>query len=608
MNLKQTLENRITDALGKAGAKDAPAVVKQASKPEFGHYQANGVMGAAKSLGKNPRDLANEALKHLQPAPNPDDGAESANTTNKPKAKTKPKANTNTTATDITNAASMEIAGPGFINITLKPDYIAARLQEVAKDRRLGVASQVQETILVDYSSPNLAKEMHIGHLRSTAIGDAAVRILEFLGHQVVRINHVGDWGAQFGSLLAYMDKLATGGETLATELKDLEAFYQSASHLFKTDETFAAEARERVVRLQGGDPDCLKLWQQFINESLDHCDAIYQRLNISLTRKDVMAESGYNDDLASTLTLLEENGLVTESDGAKCIFLPEFTGKDGEMTPAIVQKSDGGYPYMATDIASLRHRVGTLNADRALYFVDARQSLHLRQLFSIGRAAGILGEQDFRHIPFGTILNKEGKPFKTREGNAVKLADVIDESVSRAAKLVAEKNPDLPDATRQQISEVVGTGAIKYAELSKNRVTDYIFDWDTMLSFEGDTAPYLQYAYTRIRSIFRRAAVDPASLDDSPLALNDPEEISLAVKLLQYPEALEAVVEDYQANILTSYLFELAGIFMGFYETCPVLKAEDDLRQSRLLLCRLTADILQHGLDLLGIKTVEQM
>ena len=286
------------------------------------------------------------------------------------------------------------------------------------------------------------------------------------------------------------------------------------------------------------------------------------------------MAESGYNDDLASTLTLLEEKGLVTESDGAKCIFLPEFTGKDGEMTPAIVQKSDGGYPYMATDIASLRHRVDTLNADRALYFVDARQSLHLRQLFSIGRAAGILGEQDFRHIPFGTILNKEGKPFKTREGNAVKLADVIDESVSRAAKLVAKKNPDLPDATRQQISEVVGTGAIKYAELSKNRVTDYIFDWDTMLSFEGDTAPYLQYAYTRIRSIFRRAAVDSASLDDSRLALNDPEEISLAVKLLQYPEALEAVVEDYQANILTSYLFDLAGIFMGFYETCPVLKA----------------------------------
>ena len=573
MNLKQYLDDQIEQALSLAGAAGSPAVVKQASKPEFGHYQANGVMGAAKQLGKKPRELASALTTHLS----------------------------------LDAAASTEIAGPGFINITLKPAFVAQELARVAADPRFGVAKEKPRKVVIDYSSPNLAKEMHIGHLRSTAMGDAAVRLLSFLGHEVAKISHVGDWGAQFGSLLAYMHNLQQEGEALSNELRDLERFYQAASKRFKEDEAFAAEARQFVVRLQGGDESCLALWRVFIEESLKHCDETYKALNILLTREDARGESSYNDGLAQMVTLLEGKGLLTESDGAKCVFLPDFIGKDGEPMPAIVQKSDGGYPYMATDIVSTRYRVETLQADQALYFVDARQTLHFKQLFALCRAAGLLGDQDFRHIPFGTILSKDGKPFKTREGNAVKLADVIAEATERALQLVTQKNPSLSDQEQAEIARVVGIGAIKYAELSKNRTTDYIFDWDTLLSFDGNTAPYLQYAYTRIRSIFRREGIDPEQLGGD-FALDEPDELKLAVKLLQYPEAIEAVVEDYQANLLCNYLFELAGIFMAFYEACPVLKAPEPVRTSRLRLCHLTAGLLQHGLGLLGIETVERM
>ena len=449
---------------------------------------------------------------------------------------------------------------------------------------------------------------MHIGHLRSTAIGDANVRILEFLGHDVVRANHVGDWGAQFGSLLAYMDQLEQTEEALTTELKDLEVFYQRASELFKTDEKFATRAREFVVRLQSGDAKCLGLWERFIKESIRHCQAIYDLLDISLTGDDVRAESAYNNVLGSTIEKLEAKGLVEISDGAKCVFMDEFTGKDDKPLPAIVQKSDGGYPYMATDLAAAEYRGNTLCVDEALYFVDGRQSLHLSQLYAIARAAGFIKEnQVFSHIPFGTILNKEGTPFKTRDGGAVKLADVADEAIERALKLVSEKNPDLTEEDRNHIARVVGIGAIKYAELSKNRTTDYIFDWNTMLSFEGNTAPYLQYAYTRIMSIFRRAGLDSGDIN-SPFDLREPDEIALATKLLQYPEAVESVVEDYQANILCNYLFDLSQHFMTFYESCPVLKAENEMRGSRLRLCDVSAKTLKHGLGLLGIQTVEQM
>lgn len=576
MNLKKYLDKQIESCLAAVGAAGAPAVVRQSGKPEFGHYQVNGVMGAAKKIGSDPRALASQTLETLPE--------------------------------DMHNLGAFEIAGPGFINITLNPGFITDQLTIMAKDERLGVAEQDSERILVDYSSPNLAKEMHIGHLRSTSIGDAHVKVLEFLGHEVIRANHVGDWGAQFGSLLAYMDKLETEGKPLATELTDLEIFYQKASELFKSDEPFAATAREFVVRLQSGDEKCRDLWQRFIGESITHCQAIYDLLGISLTPADVKPESAYNDDLAGVISSLEEQGMLEISDGAKCVFLPEFTGKDGDPLPAIVQKSDGGFPYMATDLAAARYRGQELNVNRAIYFVDGRQGLHFQQLYAISRSAGFINsEQEFRHVAFGAILNKEGKPYKTRDGGAVKLADVVDEAITRALTLVGDKNTDLDDEDRQRIAHVVGVGAIKYAELSKNRTTDYIFDWDTMLSFDGDTAPYLQYAYTRIRSIFRRAE-EGANLDNASFLLQEPAELALAMKLLQYPEAVEGVTEDYQANILCKYLFELSGHFMAFYESCPVLKAEDETRASRLKLCDVSARTLKHGLGLLGIETVEQM
>lgn len=575
MNLKQYLDDQVGAALHEVVAIDAPAVVRQAGKPEFGHYQANGVMGAAKKIGSNPRELALQLIDALT----------------------------------LDAVADVEMAGPGFINITLKNEFLTGELARMYDDERLGVGTAEPQKIVVDYSSPNLAKEMHIGHLRSTAIGDTAVRILLFLGHEVIRANHMGDWGAQFGSLLAYMEMLENqGAEELSAELKDLEVFYQTASELFKTDGAFAEAARSYVVRLQGGDEKCLALWRRFITESISHCQAIYDRLDISLTPEDVKAESSYNDDLHNIISLLEAEDLIEVSDGAKCVFLDEFKGKDGASVPAIVQKSDGGFPYMTTDLAAARHRGRDLVVDRALYFVDGRQTLHFRQLYAVARAAGFIApSQEFRHIPFGAILNRDGKPYKTREGGAVKLADVIDEAVERAFVLVNEKNPSLSVDDKREIAEVVGVGAIKYAELSKNRTTDYIFDWDTMLSFEGNTAPYLQYAYTRVQSIFRREDISPDSLQGE-FVLDHDAELTLAVKLLQYPEAVEDVLEDFQANILCNYLFELSGHFMSFYEACPVLKAEEAVKNSRLKLCALTSGTLAHGLSLLGIRTVDEM
>ena len=574
MNLKQHLDARITEAMKSVGIDQASAIVKQAQRAEFGQYQANGIMGAAKKLKTNPRDLAQKVVDHL--AGESDFGT--------------------------------EIAGPGFINITLSNDFLGQALQEMNGSSRLGVDEKETRRFVVDYSSPNLAKEMHIGHLRPTTIGDTAVRILEFLGHTVTRANHVGDWGAQFGSLLAYMDSISQEGVRLSSELKDLEAFYRTASELFRNDEEFAIKARSYVVRLQSGDETCLALWREFIEVSISHCQAIYDKLNITLTPKDIMAESAYNDALPLLVEDLVEKSLMVESDGAKCVFLDEFKGKDDKPLPAIIQKSDGGYPYMATDVAAARYRGQELNVDEVLYIVGAQQQLHFRQVFAVAAAAGYINDQQkFWHLPFGWVLKSDGTPFKTRDGADVKLADVLDEGVNRAYQMVNEKNPELIEEEKRNIARVVGIGAIKYAELSKNRITDYIFDWDSMLSFEGNTAPYLQYAYTRIRSIFRRENIEASELTGK-FSLTEPAEIQLAVKLLQLNEAINGVIEDYQANILCNYLFELAGIFMGFYEKCPVLRAEEPVRISRLLLCDLTARTLHQGLDLLGIETIEQM
>lgn len=553
---------------------ESPSIIKQAARPEFGHYQANGIMAAAKKAQRKPRDLAEEVVSRLK----------------------------------IDGVSHYEVAGPGFINIHLDKAYLSQALGEARGNERLSIESHTPKKIVVDYSSPNLAKEMHVGHLRPTTIGDALVRILEFFDQEIIRANHVGDWGAQFGSLLAYMDQMSNSEEQLGTELKDLEKFYQQASKLFKSDPVFAKRAREYVVLLQNGDENCLHLWKQFIDVSIDHCQALYDEFGISLTKEDVKPESFYNDDLPVLVEDLTQKKLLVESDGAKCVFLDEFKGKDDKPLPAIVQKSDGGYPYLATDIAAVRYRAKDLGVDKALYVVGGEQQLHLRQLFAVSKAAGYIKDgQTFKHYPHGKVLKKDGKPFKTRDGADVKLIDVVNESKERALKLVSEKNPDLDEKTRTSVADAVGVGALKYAELSKNRMTDYIFDWDTMLSFEGNTAPYLQYAYTRIRSIFRRENLDPSTLSGEIL-IDDPHEEVLAIKILQLSEALDSVLEDCHPNLLCNYLYELAGIFMSFYEACPVLREAPATKTSRLMLCDLTARTLKLGLELLGIKTIEQM
>ena len=576
MNLKIFLEEKVTECLCELGV-DGSALVKQSARSEHGQYQANGVMGAAKKAGRDPRQLASDLASLL-------------------KEKNDKK------------IFDIEIAGPGFINFTISEKFLSKTLFDLERDPRLGVSLQRKRKVLTDFSSPNLAKEMHIGHLRSTTIGDACSRILEFLGHEVIRVNHVGDWGSQFGSLLAYMDRLSESETNLGNELKDLELFYKKASELFKEDEDFAKSAREFVVRLQSEDPHCMKLWSQFVTESLHHCQNVYDRLGVSLEEKNTVAESFYNNQLKAVITDLENAGLVTVSDGAKCVFLDEGKGKDGGPTPAIVQKSDGGFPYIATDLAAAKHRSKTLKVDDALYFVDARQALHFKHLFKIAQMAGLTEEkQNFVHVANGIILNKEGKPYKTREGGAVKLSEVIEESISRAMLLIKEKNSDLPDEEQKKISEKVGISSIKYAELSKNRTTDYIFDWEQMLSFDGNTAPYLMYAYTRIQGILNNSAAS-AVTNENRFILNDTNEIRLALKIVQFTESVEAVIEDYCPNLLCNYLFELAQIFMTFYENCPVNSSEQATQESRVHLCELTGRVLKKGLELLGIEVLERM
>ncbi len=584
MNIRTQLDTIISQALNDAGTPNSPAVVKASSRPEFGDYQANGIMGAAKKLGMNPRELATSIVDKLH----------SDNDINPLVEK-------------------LEIAGPGFINIHLKNAWLANQLETTLSDENLGIIkTDNPDNVVIDYSAPNLAKEMHVGHLRSTIIGDAISRVLEFLGHHVIRQNHVGDWGTQFGMLLTYMGELQkestanADGSKLEMQLADLEKFYQAAKIRFDEDEAFAKQARENVVKLQSGDEHFLKLWQQFIDTSLNHCDEIYQTLNVKLKREDVAPESQYNDDLANVITDLDKAGLLSEDQGAQCVFLEEFKSKDDSIIPMIVQKSDGGYLYATTDLAALRHRHNNLKMTRGLYLVDARQSLHLKQVYVVGKKAGFVPETtSLEHMAFGTMMGKDGTPFKTRTGGTVKLIDLLNEAQQRAFDLVSSKNPDLDEETRKEIATTVGIGAVKYADLSKNRTSDYIFNWDTMLSFEGNTAPYLQYAYARIQSIFRKVG---NINHDAAIELNASEERLLATKLLQFSEAVEVVAKEGTPNLLCNYLFELAGNFMTFYEACPIMKADEDLKQSRLKLSRLTANTLKTGLYLLGIDVMERM
>lgn len=502
----------------------------------------------------------------------------------------------------------IEIAGAGFINFTLSEHFICTGLQEAYLSKTMGVQLTEQpQSIVVDYSSPNLAKEMHVGHLRSTIIGDAIARVLAFRGHHVIRQNHVGDWGTQFGMLLAHLEDL--GAESEQVELGDLESFYKASKKRFDDEPGFADRARSMVVKLQSGDLDCLALWQRFISISLSHCQAAYDRLGVLLNQENVRAESAYNQDLPDIIATLKEKDLLCVDEGAQCVFLDEFKGKEGEPLPIIVQKKDGGYLYATTDLAAIRYRQNTLHADRVLYVVDARQSLHFQQVFLLAHRAGFAQDSlSLEHVGFGMVLDKQGRPFKSRDGGVTKLSDLLDEAEHRAQKLITLKNPQMSQAEVAKMAALLGIASVKYADLSKNRISDYVFDWDAMISFEGNTAPYLLYAYTRIQSIFAKVALTDERAD-VVFILRDDQERTLAKHILQFAELIEQVEVKAAPHLLCTYLYELAGLFSSFYEACPILAAEDEgLRDSRLKLADLTGRILNQGLSLLGINTLSRM
>lgn len=577
MNIQSILSEKIKQAMIAAGADaQCEALVRQSGKVQFGDYQANGIMPAAKKLGLNPREFAQSVL----------DKAE---------------------LQDI--AEKTEIAGPGFINIFLKDTWLADNINRAVQDPKLGVHNPEKQTVVVDYSSPNVAKEMHVGHLRSTIIGDAVVRTLEFLGNNVIRANHVGDWGTQFGMLIAYLEKMENEHAT-EMELSDLEAFYRAAKKHYDEDPVFAEKARNYVVKLQSGDEYCRTMWQKLVKITMQQNQHNYDRLNVTLTDKDVMGESLYNPMLPGIVEDLKKQGLAVEDDGALVVYLDEFKNKDGDPMGVIVQKKDGGFLYTTTDIAAAKYRYETLKANRALVFSDTRQSQHMQQAWLITRKAGYVPDSfQLEHKNFGMMLGKDGKPFKTRSGDTVKLADLLDEAIERAGVLISQKSTALSEQEKADVIEAVGIGSVKYADLSKNRTTDYVFDWDNMLSFEGNTAPYMQYAYTRIRSIFNRSQIALSEVEQAQLSITDEKERALAIKLLQFEEAVQVVGKEGTPHVLCAYLYELAGVFSSFYEHCPILNNDDQqVKLSRLKLALLTERTLKQGLDLLGIKTVEKM
>ena len=577
MNIQSILSEKIKQAMIAAGADaQCEALVRQSGKVQFGDYQANGIMPVAKKLGLNPREFAQSVL----------DKAE---------------------LQDI--AEKTEIAGPGFINIFLKDTWLADNINRAVQDPKLGVHNPEKQTVVVDYSSPNVAKEMHVGHLRSTIIGDAVVRTLEFLGNHVIRANHVGDWGTQFGMLIAYLEKMENEHAS-EMELSDLEAFYRAAKKHYDEDPVFAEKARNYVVKLQSGDEYCRTMWQKLVKITMQQNQHNYDRLNVTLTDKDVMGESLYNPMLPGIVEDLKKQGLAVEDDGALVVYLDEFKNKDGDPMGVIVQKKDGGFLYTTTDIAAAKYRYETLKAHRALVFSDTRQSQHMQQAWLITRKAGYVPDSfQLEHKNFGMMLGKDGKPFKTRSGDTVKLADLLDEAIERAGVLISQKSTALSEQEKADVIEAVGIGSVKYADLSKNRTTDYVFDWDNMLSFEGNTAPYMQYAYTRIRSIFNRSQIALSEVEQAQLSITDEKERALAIKLLQFEEAVQVVGKEGTPHVLCAYLYELAGVFSSFYEHCPILNNDDQkVKLSRLKLALLTERTLKQGLDLLGIKTVEKM
>ena len=632
MKLSQAVAVEVEAAFAACGLASSPIVLQPTKNAEHGDYQINGVMAAAKRHNRNPRELAQQVADKL-----------SGNHV----------------------IESAEVAGPGFINLRLRADFLAQNLSHALHGGHLGIRkTDKPQTVVIDYSSPNLAKEMHVGHLRSSIIGDSISRVLEFMGNTVIRQNHVGDWGTQFGMLVAYL--VEQQKDNAAFELADLEQFYRAAKVRFDEDPAFADTAREYVVKLQGGDETVLALWKQFVDISLSHAQAVYDTLGLKLRPEDVAGESKYNDGLQPVVDDLVQKGLAVEDDGAKVVFLDEFKNKEGEPAAFIVQKQGGGFLYASTDLACLRYRIGRLKADRLLYVVDHRQALHFEQLFTTSRKAGYLPENvKAEFIGFGTMMGKDGKPFKTRSGDTVKLVDLLDEAIKKAAIVIKEKshlaqllekiqnafhvdvqlgdlkiklNTDeliitlndnysaaiplskqftIKDANNVteykdvafdnifENSKKIGIGAVKYADLSKNRTSDYVFDWDAMLSFEGNTAPYLQYAYTRVQSVFRKAGEWDAT---APTVLTEPLEKQLAAELLKFEDVLQSVADTAYPHYLAAYLYQIATLFSRFYEACPILKSEGATRNSRLQLAKLTGDTLKQGLELLGIDVLNVM
>ncbi|MGK5732747.1 arginine--tRNA ligase [Streptomyces sp. URMC 124] len=579
-SLASSLHQRIADALSAAlpEAGSADPLLRRSDRADF---QANGMLALAKKLKGNPRELAAKVVEGLP-------------------------------AGDLIK--EVEVSGPGFLNITITDEAIVRTLAARAADDRLGVPfAQAPGTTVIDYAQPNVAKEMHVGHLRNSVIGDAVVRILEFSGEKVVRRHHIGDWGTQFGMLIQYLiehpHELDHEGEVSGEEaMSSLNRLYKASRTLFDSDEEFKARARRRVVDLQAGDEETLALWQRFVDESKIYFYSVFDKLDVEIRDEDIVGESGYNDMLAETCRLLEESGVAVRSNGALCVFFDDVKGPDGKPSPLIVQKSDGGFGYAATDLSAIRDRVGNLKADTLLYVVDARQSLHFKMVFETARRAGWLTD-DVKAVQlgFGTVLGKDGKPFKTREGETVRLVDLLDEAIDRATAVVREKAQDL---TEEQIAErgaQVGIGAVKYADLSTSVSRDYKFDLDQMVSLNGDTSVYLQYAFARIQSILRKAGeARPVAHPELALA---PAERALGMHLDQFGELLAEVTASYEPHKLAGYLYQLASLYTTFYAECPVLKAETPQQvENRLFLCDLTARTLRQGMSLLGIRTPEQL
>jgi arginyl-tRNA synthetase len=572
-SLERLLVQRLAPAFAAVVGAPADPLLRRSQHADF---QADGALALGRRLGRSPHELASEVVERAR-------------------------------LEDL--CARIEVAGPGFINLTVANETLARLLSEMSNDGRLGVpCAATPETVVVDYSAPNVAKEMHVGHLRSTVIGDAAVRLLEWLGHRVIKANHLGDWGTPFGMLIEHL--LDIGEAEAAHELSvgDLDSFYRAARQKFDADEGFRERARQRVVALQQGDPTTRRLWRLLVEESERYFLAVYERLGVRLSEEDFVGESAYHDQIPEMIRDLEGRGLLQESGGAKCVFPAGFTNREGEPLPLIVQKADGGFGYAATDLAAIRYRTQGLGATRLLYVVGLPQRQHLEMVFEVAREAGWLRPPArAEHIAFGSVLGPDGRMLRSRAGASVKLIDLLDEAVAQARAVVAEKNPSLEPALRDEVAQAVGIGAVKYADLSTDRVRDYVFDYGRMLSFDGNTAPYLQYAYARIRSIFRRGGEEIVGAP-GPVVIGAPAERALAIELLGLTDVIEGVAESLEFHRLANYLYGLATAFTTFYECLPVLRTEEEVRRSRLALCDLTARTLALGLDLLGISAPDRM